>query len=209
MIGWLIAFGALFLLAIFPLGVLVRYHDKGFFVDVTAGPLRFRVFPRKKDKAEDDEEELESAIGYLKKAKDKLPKKTPTEEKPKEKGGKLRKFMPYARTVLDFFGELRWKLRVKRLELKVIMAGDDPCDLAVNYGRAWAAVGALFPVLERTFVIKRRNVEVECDFTADETRIIGRLDITITLGRLIVLAVRYGIRALRVYLKIRKGGACK
>lgn len=208
MIGWLIAFGVLFLLAIFPLGILVRYHDKGFFVDVTAGFLRFRLYPRKKkeeNKAED--EELESALSSLKKAKDKLPKKDT--DKPKEKGGKLRKFMPYARTALDFLGELRQKIRVKRLELKVIMAGDDPCDLALNYGRAWAAVGNLYPVLERTFVINRRKVEVECDFTADETRIIGRLDITITLGRLIALAVRYGIRVLRVYLKIRKGGACK
>ena len=66
------------------------------------------------------------------------------------------------------------------------------------------------PQLERFFVISKRDVEVECDFTAGQTLIIARLDLTITIGRLLSMAVRYGIRAVREYLKIinkRKGGA--
>ena len=97
-----------------------------------------------------------------------------------------------------------------RLELKLILGGDDPCDLAENYGKSWAALGNLIPRLEENFVIRKRDMEVECDFTADSTVIFARLDISITLGRLIALGVRYGIRALRAYLKImnkRKGGA--
>ena len=95
------------------------------------------------------------------------------------------------------------------LEVNLVLAGGDPCDLATNSGKAWAALGNLRPRLERLFVIKKRDLEVECDFTSDETLITARLDITITLGRLIALAVRYGIRALREFLKImklRKGG---
>ena len=129
-----------------------------------------------------------------------------------KKGGSILDFLPLVQVALDFLGEFRRKLRVNRLELKLILAADDPCDLAVNYGRAWAAVGNLFPLLERAFVIKKRDVEVECDFTSEETLVIARLDLTITLGRLLSLAVRYGIRALREFLKIkniRKGGALK
>ena len=99
---------------------------------------------------------------------------------------------------------------MNRWELKLILAGGDPCDLAVNYGRAWAAVGNLMPQLERLFVIKKRDVEVECDFTASKILVIARLDLTITLGRLLGLAIVYGIRALREFLKLqkkRKGGA--
>lgn len=106
----------------------------------------------------------------------------------------------------------RKKLRIKRLELKLIMAGDDPCDLAIHYGRANAAMGNLLPQLEKCFVIKKRDIEVECDFEASQTVIIARADITITLGWLLVLVVRYGIRALKQYLTIqksRKGGASK
>ena len=68
------------------------------------------------------------------------------------------------------------------------------------------------PLLERVFVIKKRNVEVECDFTASETKVIARLEITMTLGRLLSLVAVYGIRGLKefmVFRKIRKGGAAK
>ena len=103
----------------------------------------------------------------------------------------------------------RRKLRLNHLQLKLIMAGDDPCDLAVNYGRVWAALGNLMPQLERLFVIKKRDVEAECDFTASETKVIARVDVTITLGRLLTLCAVYGIRALKEFLamKKRKGGA--
>ena len=73
-------------------------------------------------------------------------------------------------------------------------------------------VGDLFPLLERCFVIKKRDIQIQCDFTASETLVTARLDITITLGRIIALAVRYGVRALVEFLKIsksRKGGANK
>ena len=51
---------------------------------------------------------------------------------------------------------------------------------------------------------------MECDFTSEKTLVFVRLELTITLGRLLGLAVVYGIRGLREYLKIskkRKGGA--
>jgi len=90
------------------------------------------------------------------------------------------------------------------------MAGGDPCDLAVNYGRAWAAVGNLLPRLERVLIIKKRDIQIECDFTADSTLVTARLDLTITLGRLFAMVAVNGFRALKEFLKIkkkRKGGA--
>ncbi len=208
MTGWLIALGILFLLAILPLGVVVKYNAEGPQVRIIAGLLRFTVFPAKKKENKPKKE---------KPKKDKKPQKqktspSATEEKKQEKGGSVLDFMPLARLVLEFLTDFRQKLRLNRLDLKVIMAGGDPADLAVNYGRAWAGIGNLFPLLERVFVIKKRNIAVECDFTAEETTVIARLDITITLGRLFSLGVRYGIRGLRILMKImktRKGGASK
>ena len=118
--------------------------------------------------------------------------------------------MPLIQTALEFLGSFRRKLRVDRLIVNLVLAGDDPCDLAMNYGKMSGALGALLPQLERLFVIKKRSVDVQCDFTADTTRITARLDITITLGRLLALAVKYGVKVLRQYfmiLKTRKGGA--
>ena len=61
-------------------------------------------------------------------------------------------------------------------------------------------------------MIKKRNIEVECDFEASQTLILARADITITLGWLLGIVVFYGVRALKQYIQIknkRKGGTKK
>ena len=202
--GWLVTLGILILLAILPLGVSVRYDEKGALVRLIAGPIRITLFPRPKKDKKPPKTKKESPKQPAK------PAQKPTSEKPKESGGSLKDFLPLLQIALDMLGAFRRKLRLNRLELKLIMAADDPCDLAVNYGRAWAAVGNLMPQLERIFVIQKRNVEVECDFETTQTRIVARLDLTITLGRLLATVVVYGVKALVEFMKIknkRKGGA--
>lgn len=199
MIGWLIALAILVGLAVLPLGVMVKYNAEGLLVRVKIGFLGFTVIPSKK-KAQKP-----------KKEKKKKQKKTSAVAE-KHKGGSVRRIMPVARLVLEFLSDFRHKLRLKRLELKVIMAGGDPADLAINYGRAWAGIGNLIPLLEQVFVIKKRKVEVECDFVAAETTAIARLDISITLGRLLSLGLRYGLRGVQLLMTIKnsnKGGASK
>lgn len=201
--GWLIALGVLVLLALLPLGISARYDASGALVRLIAGPVRFRLYPRKKKKKKTG-----------KKMKEKKPVQTANgggQQEPR-KGGSWKDFLPLVRLGLDFLGDFRMKLRINRLEMKIIMACDDPADLAINYGRVWAAVGNLWPRLEELFVIKKRDVQVECDFTAAQTLVCARADITITLGRLLSLGVRYGIRAVKEYLKLRKnheGGGIK
>ncbi len=212
--GWLITAGILLLLALLPLGVSVKYDEDGPLVKVIAGGIRFTVFPRpKKATKEKIAKKIQEQKGKPKPTEPALPKppQPPKEEKPKEKkGGSLLDFIPFVKMGLNFLGDFRRKLRLERLELKLILAGDDPCDLALNYGRAWAALGNLMPQLEKCFVIQKREIEVECDFTASETLVLARLDVTITLGRLLSLVAVYGVRAVKEFLKFkkkRKGGA--
>ena len=197
--GWLIAAAVITLLAIVPLGVWVRYDLDGLLLKLIAGPVKLTLIPGKKKEKPQEEEK--------KPAKTQVTKSAAPKEK---KGGSITDFLPLVQLALDLLGDFRRKLRVRRLELLLVMAGDDPCDLAVNYGRAWAAVGNLMPQLERLFVIKKKDVQVACDFTADKTTVFARVDITITLGRLLALVTVYGIKALREWIKInnlRKGGA--
>ena len=197
--GWLIAAAVITLLAIAPLGVWVRYDLDGLLLKLIAGPVKLTLIHGKKKEKPQEEEK--------KPAKTQVTKSAAPKEK---KGGSITDFLPLVQLALDLLGDFRRKLRVRRLELLLVMAGDDPCDLAVNYGRAWAAVGNLMPQLERLFVIKKKDVQVACDFTADKTTVFARVDITITLGRLLALVTVYGIKALREWIKInnlRKGGA--
>ena len=200
--GWLITFAILLLLAVLPLGASVLYDEDGPRVRVVAGPVKIQVFPMKK-KARKDKPKKETE----KKSADKTAAKRT--EKPKS-GGSWTDFLPLVRVALDLLNDLRRKLRVDQLKLHLTMAGDDPCDLAVNYGRLNASLAALIAQLERFLVIKKRDVHIDCDFAASETVILARLDLTITLGRILSIAAVYGIRGLMTFLKIKKqreGGA--
>ena len=207
--GWVIFFTVVLLLAILPLGVFVSYDEDGVLVKIVAGPVKITLFPRpKKEKKSEKKSKKKTSASPA----EQLPKppQPPKQIPEKKKGGSWTDFLPLVQVALDFLGSFRRKLRINRLDLKLTMAGDDPCDLAINYGRAWAAVGNLMPQLERLFVIKDRNIEVACDFTASQTLVEFRSEVTITLGRLLSLAVVYGIRVFREFWKIktkRKGGA--
>ena len=207
--GWVIFFAVVLLLAILPLGVFVSYDEDGVVVKIVAGPVKITLFPRpKKEKKSEKKSKKKTSASPA----EQLPKppQPPKQIPEKKKGGSWTDFLPLVQVALDFLGSFRRKLRIDQLELKLTMAGDDPCDLAVNYGRAWAAVGNLMPQLERLFVIKKRNIEVACDFTASQTLVKFRSEATITLGRLVSPVVVYGIRVFREFWKIktkRKGGA--
>jgi len=198
--GWLIALVILTALAILPIGVGVLYDTNGPQVNVLVGPAEITLYPgKKKEKTK-------------KKVKKPAAKKAaPAQKKGQQKkGGSFTDFLPILEHVIAFLCDFRSKLRVRTIEMKLILAGADPCDLALNYAKAWTAVGNLMPHLDRFFIIKKRDVEVECDFISDKTLIYLQLDITITIGRLLYLVCRYGTRILREYLnilKLRKGGA--
>ena len=201
--GWLIALGVLTLIAILPIGVSALYNEDGPRVFVTVGFWRICLFPAdKKDKKKAKEKNAEKSAKTTKK----------DQPKHKKKGGDIRDFLPLVDRVLDFLGSFRRKLRVTTFQMKLILAGGDPVDLAQNYGKAWTVLGNFMPLLDNAFVIKKRDLEVECDFLADTTRVIARLDVSITVGRVVALLVAQGIPVLREFLKIsnkRKGGAKK
>ncbi len=203
----LIILGVLVLLALIPLGAHARYDSRGAYVWVVAGPIRIRLLPKKPKKPKKAEKE--------KKKKEKKPKKPskPKEETPKapekkEKqpiGGLIRDFLPFVRLGLDFLGCFFRKLRVPILTLHVGFGGaGDPAGAAVNYGRAWAFVGAIMQPIRARTRIRRENVSCSCDFTQGDMRIFAELKAVFLLGDLVAMAVRYGFRAFRQYLKLKK-----
>ena len=207
--GWYITLAILILLAILPLGASVLYDAEGVRVRVVAGPLKLQVFPLKK-KPQKDKPKKDKPKKEKKKKPAPEPGEPGTKPQPEKKGGSWTDFLPLVRVALDLLNDLRRKLRVNELKLHLTMAGDDPCDLAVNYGRMNASMAGLIAQLERFLVIKKRDVHIDCDFAADETVILARLDLTITLGRILSIAAVYGVRGLKTFLNIKKqreGGA--
>ena len=203
--GWLIALGIFTALMCLPLGICLRYGAAGLQLKLVFGWV---TLPLPKGKKKDKKKEKKKKTP--KKQKKNEGANAGTQAKPGKKGGSVTDFLPLVKIVLEFLNDFRKKLRIRRLELKLIMAGDDPCDLAINYGRTWAALGNLMPNLERYFVIQKRNLEVECDFETSETLIDAQIQLTMTVGRLLGIVLWHGIRAIKKFFdiqKLRKGGA--
>ena len=205
--GWLIALGILILIGFIPVGVRVKYNSDGPLVRLIVGPVKYTLVPGKKKEKKPKKEKKS-------KKKDELQTQPPPapKEKKKQTGGKLTDFIPLVKVALDFLGDFIKRLKFNRLEVKLILAGDDPCDLAMNYGRAWTALGNLLPLMDNGLNIKKRNLEIECDFTADETLVIAGADVTITVGRTLALLLRYGFLGVKefiIFKNKRKGGAKK
>ena len=205
--GWLIALGVLVLIAIIPAGASIFYDEDGFRAFVIAGPFRIPVFPVKKKEKKEKKEKPKKEV------KKKTGKTSPAKANPKEKkkkGGSSLDFLPVLDKILDFLSVFRRKLRVPHLELKLILGGGDPSDVAYNYGRGWVVLGNLMPLLDSVLYIKKRDLEVECDFLAEKTTVVARFDISITIGRLLSLVIVQGVPVLYKLLKVlnkRKGGA--
>lgn len=229
---WWILLGILVLLLILPLGISARYDAEGICVRVVAGPIRFTVFPRKKNtpkkekpkadtpgyKKSEAPADIEASAETAEKTADASnqqpvtdnPKPTPLPEAPKppaavkeSAGGSLKDFLPLVELALQLVGEFFHRtIHIDVLYVKVTLAGDDPADLAILYGNAWAALGNLWPYLDRMFTIKNRDVQIQCDFQAVESLVTARVDLTVTLARLFGLLFTRGVPILVKFWKI-------
>ena len=117
--------------------------------------------------------------------------------------------LPDRRISLEFFSQLLRcffrKLRIRILTLHLGFPGaNDPAAAAINYGRAWSAVGAIMQPIRSATRIKKENVSCSCDFISGDMRVFAELKAVFLLGDLVVMAVRYGFRALKLYLKMKK-----
>ena len=227
---WWILLGILVLLLILPLGASIFYDADGVRVLVVAGPIRFTVFPMKKKPPKEEKKEESPKEETTKEPEPEIPAEMPQAEEPKalpeadkkvqtplpeapkppeppkEKepdGGSLLDFLPLVELVLKFVGEFFHKtIHIDVLYLKMTMAGGDPADLAINYGNTWAALGNLWPYIDRMFTIKKRDIQIQCDFEASESKVNARVDLTVTLARLLGLVFGYAFRILIKFLQI-------
>ena len=211
--GGLITLGGLVVLAAVPVGVDVNCDEDRMRVCVAVWKFSILVYPRppkeKKQKSQTEKEPQPAAPAEEPLPQPPQPPKQPDAKKEK-KGGSLLDFLPFVKLALKFLTDFRRKLRLEVLEVQLTMAGDDPAKLADSYGRTWAAIGNFQPQLERWLVIKKRDIQVRCDFTTNQSTILAHIRMTITLGRVLALTAVYAFRALMEYLKFtkkRKGGA--
>ena len=194
----LVIFAVLVLIGCIPVGVDARYGADGIFLAAKIGPFRLQLLPQKPKKKK-------------KKPAKQPPAVKPAEKKPAEKkqnpllSGGVDGLLQLLGLAFDTLGDLRRKLRVNELTLHVtVPGGDDPAKAAMNYGRAWAAIGALTPAVERLFVIKKRDIRPELNYNETQMKVDAHLVTTITIGRSLALALRAGVGFLKILNERKK-----
>jgi len=183
----------LFLLSRIRIGGLVRYDEDGLVAKGKLGLFQMRLYPPKPKKE--------------KPPKPKKPKKEPppqAEDHPKKKGGTLSLLKDLIPVACQAVNHLRKKLRVDRLDLWLVLGGEDPAQVAMYYGYANAAVGALLHPLESAFHIRERQFHIAASFAQRETLVTLEAQVTLTVGQALALLVRYGWKALKIFLKHSK-----
>lgn len=168
------------LLLLMPVGVRVRYGQEELKLWFVIGPVRIlhkQNEDKEKPKKKSDGFSIHAVLGRAE----------------PEASTALGKFWSEMKLIFSIFGYLRPKIRIKRLELIVNFAGSSPITTAMAYGGAWAAIGGFLPIFEEAFILKKRNLDVTCDFSGEETTLEAKLDLSIVLGRLVLCLIRYGI----------------
>lgn len=167
---------------------------------IKIGFIRVRILPSKPKKPKKQKKKQPAAKKPAQKPAA-APKKPLFSGDPKE----LRALLQLG---VQTLGDLRRKLRVEVLTLFVYFGGgDDPAKNAIAYGRAWAVIGSITPLLDQLFVIQKRQIEPRFAPQEDKLRVEGRIVLTITIGRALALGIRAGLGFLRIVSNKKKGDA--
>ncbi len=190
----------LMLIGCIPVGVDAAYGEGGIRLAVKIWLFRLQLLPRKPKKKKKPDKKAAP------KQKKPAPEKPAGEKKPNPLlSGGVDGILELLDLGVQTLGDLRRKLRVEELTLHVCIGGsDDPAAAAMRYGRAWAAIGAITPALDRLFVIKKRDIQPALDYNETSMKVDARLITTITIGRSLALALHAGVRFLKILNQRKK-----
>lgn len=201
---WLIVVGVLLLLLLgqLRLGVAAGCPEEGEpYVILRVGPFRWKLLPaaakqEKPPKTKKKPKKVKKSKTVKSEAKQSQPKK--------QKGDILSLLLHVVPPVAQAAGKLLRKIRIDRLELRVIWGAADPASAAVGYGRAQAAMGILWPPLEHNFRIKEQELSVDVDFDRRQPTVIAGVQLSLTLGQLLSTGLRLTFKLLPMLMNRRR-----
>ena len=186
----LIILAVLWLLLQFRCGVRARYAPDEMTVRLLLGPFRLQVVPSKRN-----EQPKTSKKKKAKKEKKPVPEGEQTGDA--DKPGTLSRLMKLLPVIAEAAGALKRKIRIDDLYLSVVWgSGDDAAAAAIGYGRANAAIGMIWPLLDHNFKVKKSAFHTDVDYAAAAPVVVAEAAATLTVGQLLTLVIRYGLKAL-------------
>lgn len=178
-----------------PVSVRFSYQDGAPEAALRYGPMRLSLFPGKKEPVGDRPEEK---------------KKPEKEPKPKKKGRRInREQILYAlETLPPILGRALRRtgrsIRIRPLKIYVLVAGYDPADTALLYGRLEAALHGGLPLLRQAVRISEEDVRLYLDFTKRQMDVIADVGVSLRPGSLAWVGLRAAASLVKWFLGFRK-----
>ncbi len=195
---WILA--ALFLLLILilwtPVRVRAAYDQGDLTVKLRFGPVKLQIFPRP-ERVEKPEKKPES---QPKKKKEK-PEKTKAKINREQIFYALEKLPPIFGRVLKRTGK---SIRIEPLKVYVLVAGYDPADTALLYGRLEAALAVGLPALRKAVKVRDEDVRLYVDFSERQVKLIAAVGVMLRPWSLAAAGVRALGSLIKWYLGFRK-----
>ena len=101
-------------------------------------------------------------------------------------------------------GALRRKIRVDELTVHITWAGADPAQTAIGFGRANAALGMIWPMIDHNFRVKKHDLGVAVDFEGARPAYEVRAAVTLTVSQLLAFGLRFGGKLLILWSRGRR-----
>lgn len=188
---------ALAALLLTPVRARFSYDRGELAAQVRYGLIKVRLFPPK-EKPEERKapEEKEKPAEAEKK-----------EEKPKAGIGR-EQILYSLETLPPILGRAlrrtKRRIRLEPLKIHLLIAGTDPADTALLYGRLEAALGAGLPALHRLVRIKDQDIQLFPDFAGDRMDCIADVGIAIRPWDALAIALPAGGSLVKWLLRFKK-----
>lgn len=205
-----------------PVQIRAAYDQGDISAFVRYGPLRIALYPRpekeesgkekpkkekKSKKAGKQQETPPAAAGETAGEGDTAPAAEPEKKKKKLRLNKeqilysLEKLPPILGRALKRTGK---RIRIVPLKIHLLVAGTDPADTAMLYGKLEAALAAGLPTLHQLVRIREQDIQLFLDFQEEQMDCIADVGLTIRPWDVLVIALCAGASALKWFIGFRK-----
>ena len=196
---WMIVLAILAVLAMIKVGVHVSYEEKMLRLELLISKFKIVLLGDHKPKKPKKEKQKKAP-------KESKPKKTPSQKK---KGKLLENpwilaVWDYLQDILDVIGRVLRSPTLDVLRLELWVGGGDSEKCAMNYGRICAILSGVLPMVENTFGIRKRQINVWCCYDRDSIDISAETAITVKLYEVFALVFAILGLGIKILLQARK-----
>lgn len=190
-----------------PVHARASYNQGEIAAWIRYGPVKLQLFPPARPEQKEEKQPEAAVESAPAQEPEKKPKKGKRKKKPKAKINReqifysLEALPPILLRALRRVGRRIW---VEPLKLHILVAGADPADTALLYGRLEAALAGALPPLHRVVRIEEQDIQLFLDFTEGKMDFIADVGISLRPWDALSVGIRAGGSLLKWFWRFRK-----